>query len=332
MRVVRSRQSRRCFLQRAGAAGLVALGGCNWRSAPAPAGPARLAVLTSAPWPTANQEAFREGLRERGYLEGQDLIIEHRSSDGADDRLPNLTADLLAGGPAVLVTAGEPATMAAKQATAATPIVMAVSADPVGNGLVASLPRPGGNITGLSSLATVLAQKRVELLHDTVPGLQRALLVGQSIASRQIREVEEAAGALGIELIYIALNIPEDVERVFASASQQHAEGLIVVVSPQTYALGRQLASLALTRRLPSISSAPEAAQAGGLLAFGVNFPSLWRRSAYYIDRILKGTKPADLPVEQPREFDLVVNLQTARALGITVPEHVLIQATEVIW
>jgi len=235
----------------------------------------------------------------------------------------------------VIVTGGSTSTGVAKEVTTAIPIVFSWHNDPVGDGLVASLARPGGNITGLASFSTELSAKRLDLLRDVVPRLFRVAVLGTSTNNpgnaQALRETELAAAALGVQLHYLDVPGPENIEAAFRKATKGQADAVAVLASPVFPAHRMQIADLALKSRLPAIYAFPEFVEAGGLMSYGVRIPDLYRRAATYVDKILKGTKPADLPVEQPTKFELVVNLKSARELGLSIPQSALLQATEVI-
>jgi len=279
-------------------------------------------------------EAFRRGLRDLGYVEGKNIFIEYRWAEGKTERLHDLAAELIRLKVDVIVTSGPAATRAAKEATVTIPIVMAQDSDPVGNGLVASLARPGRNITGLSSLAAEISGKRLELLKEIVPRLSRVAVLGSSITpgnAHALRETELAAKAFGVQLQYVDVLVTKDIAPAFRAAAKGHADALLVLTSLVLISQRPQLADLAVKSRLPAIYDRGEFVEDGGLLCYGTNFTDLSRRAATYVDRILKGAKPADLPVEQPTKFELVVNLKTANALGLKIPNSILVQATKVI-
>jgi putative ABC transport system substrate-binding protein len=284
---------------------------------------------------TARTEAFRQGLRDLGYVEGKNIVIEWRSGEGKRDRFPALAADLVRLKVDVIVTAGPLVTRAAKQATSTIPIVMAQDPDPVGNGFVASLARPGGNITGLSSLAPGLTGKQLELLKEIVPKLSRVAVFETSTRpgnAQTLREVELAAEAFGVKLQYLDVLSPKDIETAFQAAVTERADGALWFV---TGSIGnphrKKIADLAVSSRLPVIYNLLDHVEAGGLMFYGVNTVDLDRRAATYVDKILKGTKPGDLPVEQPTKFELVINLKTAAQIGITMPQWLLMRADRVI-
>jgi len=275
--------------------------------------------------------AFRQALRELGYVESQGIRFEARWAQGRLDRLPDLAAELVRLRVDVIVTGGGEAARAAKQATATVPIVMATGGDPVKLGVVESLARPGGNVTGVSSLSSQLIAKRVELLRALVPKDSRvAILWDETPNSRMsVQELEAAARALGIGVHPVGVRGRNDFARAFSEAAGDRA--LIVVASPFMFTERKRIADLALKHRLPTAVGGREYAEAGGLFSYSVNYPDLFRRAACYVDKILRGAKPADLPVEQPTKFELVINLKTAKALGLTIPPSLLQRADQVI-
>ena len=282
----------------------------------------------------ANFYALREGLRQLGYAEGQNLVIEYRSADGRDDRFPGLARELLALKVDVIVTRGTPAAKAVKNATSTVPVVMTASGDPVGVGLVTSLARPGGNITGLSAIVGELSPKRLELIREIVPGLARiAVLANTSndAVRRDWARIETAARSLGVQSQLLDLRKSDALGPTFDDAGARRADALVVVIDAITQANQQRIVDLAMKHRLPAIYSSREFVDAGGLISYGVSYPDLYRRAATYVDKILKGTKPADLPVVQPTKFELVINLKTAKALGIEVPPSLLALADGVI-
>ena len=297
----------------------------------------RIGYLSGSP-PSAiaeHNEAFRQGLRELGYMEGKNIVIEWRSAEGKPDRLPALATELVHLKVDVIVTAGPLVTRAAKEATVTIPIVMAQDPDPVGNGFVASLARPGGNITGLSRIAPDLSGKQMELLKEIVPMLSRVAVFGTSTRpgnALTLREVELAAGAFGVKLQYLDILSPKDIVTAFQAAVRERADGALWFV---TGSIGnphrKKIADLAVSSRLPVIYFQRADVEAGGLMSYGVNVVDLHRRAATYVDKILKGRKPADLPVEQPTKFEFIVNLKTAKEMGLTIPPNVLVRADKVI-
>jgi ABC-type uncharacterized transport system substrate-binding protein len=279
-------------------------------------------------------EAFRQGLRELGYVERKNIVIEWRFAEGKADRIPGLAAELVALKVDVIVTTGPAATRAAKEATVTIPIVTAQDPDPVGNGLVASLAPPGGNITGLSTLAPEISGKRLELVKEIVPRLSRVAVLGSSTTpgnAQELRETELAARALGVQLQYLDVLSPKDIEVAFRAASKGRADAVLVLQSPVFVNERTQLADLAVKSRLPAIYDRREFVDDGGLICYGTNFADLSRRAATYVDKILKGAKPADLPVEQPTKVELIINLKAAKQIGLTIPPNVLVRADKVI-
>ncbi len=280
-------------------------------------------------------EAFGQGLRELGYVEGKNIVIELRSAEGKADRLPSLAAELVRLKVDIIVTAGPQSTRAAKEATSTIPIVMGFDIDPVGNGFVASLARPGGNITGLSTLAPEISGKQLELLKEIVPKLSRVAVFGTSTRpgnAQTLREVERAAGAFGVKLQYLDVLDPKDVETAFRAASKGRADAVLWQVAGAFSAAQRpQVTDLAVKNRLPAIYWRPDFVEDGGLMTYGVSITDMWRRAATYVDKILKGRTPADLPVEQPMKFELVINLKAAKQIGLTIPQSVLYRADKVI-
>jgi len=277
--------------------------------------------------------ALRQGLRALGYREGQNIVITARYAGGKFERLSALAAELVALKPDVIVTAGPQPARAVKQATDTIPIVLAVISDPVGEGLVASLARPGGNITGMSFENPELTAKRLELLKQAIPRVKRVAVLSDATFGRTggLRELQTAAAALGLELNVIEVRGPDDFNAAFRSARSGRADALVVLASPLLNAHRRKLTEHAARNRLPATYEVRAFVEAGGLMSYGPSFADMYRRSAAYIDKILKGARPADLPVEQASRFELVVNLKTAKALGLTLPPSVLQRADEVI-
>jgi len=279
-------------------------------------------------------EAFRQGLRELGYAEGKNIVIEWRSAEGKLDRLPAFAAELVHLKVDVIVTAGQSSTRPANEATRTIPIVMAQNPDPVGAGFIASLARPGGNITGLSSLTPEISGKRLELLKETVPRLSRVVVLGTSTTpsnAQALRETELAAGALTVKLQYLDVRGSKDIETAFRAASKERAEAVLVLGGPVLSSQRAQVVELAGNSHLPAIYGQPETVEAGGLMSYSVSYTDLYRRAATYVDKILKGAKPADLPVEQPMKFELVINLKAAKQIGLTIAPNVLARADRVI-
>ena len=279
-------------------------------------------------------EAFRQGLRELGYIDGANIRLEPRYADSKIGRLPALAADLVRANADVIVTSGQGPTRSAKAATATIPIVMARDTDPVGNGFVASLARPGGNVTGLSSLAPEISGKQVEILKQVVPVLSRLAVLGTSTTpgdGQLIKEIETAAGAFGVRLQYEDVLKAADIEPAFRAAGKGRADAMLVLGSGIYAAHRKQVVDLTIKNHLPAIYRSREYIEVGGLMVYGVNPFDLDRRAAVYVDKILKGAKPADLPVEQPTKFELVINLKTAKQIGLTIPPNVLARADRVI-
>jgi putative ABC transport system substrate-binding protein len=280
----------------------------------------------------ANLEAFRRGLRELGYVEGQNLVIEYRSADGRNERFVELAATLVRANVDVIVTRGTPAVLAAKNATTTIPIVMAAVGDPLGTGAVAGLARPGGNVTGLSGFVTDLQAKRVEILKELVPRVARmAVLLNASspLAPDLWQEIAGAARSQSIQAERLDARSPEDLERALDTVIKLRVDALFV--AQDLIPNRRRIPAFAAKHRLPAIYISRALIDAGGLISYGVHHPDLYRRAAVYIDKILKGAKPADLPVEQPTKFELVINLKTAKALGLTIPQTLLLRADQVI-
>jgi putative ABC transport system substrate-binding protein len=287
---------------------------------------------TSSAINAANLNGFRQGLRELGYVEGKNFIIEYRSADGRDERFPGLATELVRLKVDLILTRGTPATLAAKNASGTIPVIMTGVGDPVRQGVVASLARPGGNVTGLSPLVTELYPKRVELLRELLPGAVRlAALFNMSNPAlpAQWKQVERAAQSLGFQPQLLDVRTPEDLGPAFDGAVRRRADALVVGLDTLTQANQRIIVDLAAKHRLAAIYASMEFA--GGLIVYGVNYPDWYRRAASFADRIFKGAKPADLPIEQPTKLELVINLKTAKALGLTIPPSVLARADQVI-
>ena len=310
------------------------------RSLPAPAqqptNVPRIGFLVVAPLSTfqARAGAFRQGLRELKYVEGKNIFIEWRSAEGNVVRLHALAAELVSLKVDVIVTGSGTVTRPAKEATSTIPIVMALDNDPVGNGFVASLARPGGNITGLSSISVDTSGKQLELLKETVPKLSRVAVFGTSTNpgnAQALKEIELAAGGFKLRLQYLDVLDPKDIETAFQTAAKERANVVLVLGSPVNFNNRTQIAELAVKSRLPVIHSNTEYVDAGGLMTYGPNYPDLYRRAATYVDKILKGAKPGDIPVEQPTKFEFVINLKAAKLIGLTIPPNVLARADRVI-
>jgi ABC-type uncharacterized transport system substrate-binding protein len=279
-------------------------------------------------------DSFRQGLRELGYVEGKNIVIEWRYGDGKLDRLPALAAELVRLKVDVIVTAAPPVTRAAKQATVTISIVMAFDDDPVGSGFVASLNRPGGNITGLSTQSPEISGKQLEFLREIVPKLSRVGVLGDVTrpgVPQALREINVVADAFRVQVQYLEVRGPKDIETAFRAATKERADALIVLGSPVLRSQQKQVVDLAVKSRLPATYSVPEFVEDGGLMTYGVNINDLYRRAATYVDKILKGRKPADLPVEQPKKFEFIINLKAAKQIGLTIPPNVLARADRVI-
>jgi putative tryptophan/tyrosine transport system substrate-binding protein len=278
--------------------------------------------------------ALLEGLGQLGWLEGKTIVIEYRYAENSDDRLHEMAAELVRRKVNVIVSAGTLASLAAKHATTTIPIVMTSSGDPLRNGLVASLAQPGGNVTGLSLMMSDVSGKRLELLKELVPGLSRVAVLWNSTnpyPTIVFKETQEAARRLGIEVESFEVKGPDDFATAYGLARQKHPEALFTIDDPLTLSQLNQIFDFATRNHLPAIYSLPEFAAAGGLMAYGASVRDLYRRAATYVDKILRGARPAELPVEQPSKFELVINLRTAKAMGLTIPPALLARADEVI-
>jgi putative ABC transport system substrate-binding protein len=295
----------------------------------------RIGFLAATPSGSSDRtETFRQGLRELGYVEGKNIIIEYRRAEGKFDRLPDLAAELVHLKVDVIVASGAASTRRAKEATATIPIVMASDNDPVGSGFVASLGRPGGNITGLSQMAPDLAGKRLELLKEIVPRLSRLVVLGELNNpgnAQSLKETELAAVGFGVHLQVLDVRDPTDIENGFQAASKGHADAVLVLGGPVATSQRGHIAELAVKSRLPAIYPQSDYMDAGGLMFYGPSISDLFRRAATYVDKILKGAKPADLPVEQPTKFELIINLKAAKQIGLIIPPNVLARADRVI-
>ena len=283
---------------------------------------------------TSTTEAFQQGLRELGYVEGRNLIIEYRWAARKEERLPELAAELVRLKVEVIVTAAAPTIEAARRATSAIPIVMAAVADPLGSGLVASLARPGGNITGLTALSTELAGKRLQLVSELVPKVTRVAVLahhGTSATRLFLEEMRAAAQHIKIQLVVQEVNETGDLPGAVAAMQRERAQALIVQVTPFSADNVKRILELGVQHRLPAMYDVRSFVAAGGLVSYGPSLSEMFRRAAFYVDRILKGTKPGDLPIEQPTKLELVINLKTAKALGLTIPPSLLSRADEVI-
>ena len=282
----------------------------------------------------ANLQAFRQELRALGYVEGQNLAIEYRSADGKAQRFPELAAELVRLRVDLIVTRGSPAAIAAKKATGTIPIVMAAHGDPIGTGLVPNLARPGGNVTGLSSVITELAGKRLELLREAGPTFSRVALLWNPTnpgATNDWRQVDAAARALGVMPVSLEVRKSEDFGPAFEAARKQRADAMVVIIDGLTQNHQTEIIDFARRYRLPDVYASREFTEAGGLMSYGVSYPDLYRRAAIYVDKIFKGARPGDLPVQQPTKFELVINAKTAKALGLTIPPSLVLRADQII-
>jgi putative ABC transport system substrate-binding protein len=296
--------------------------------------PRRIGVLLVGNSPESKEaQAFRQGLRDAGYAEGRDVVIEWRSADGDYARVPELAADLVQRKVDVIVVDSTNAARAAQQATSTIPIVMALVADPVGSGLVTNLAHPGANITGLSMMVPDLMTKRLQLLKEAIPPLTRVAVLRNPDTPwhTKVEDLKAAAPSLSMELSVVSVRTPEEFEAAFSTVSRAHAQALYVVPDAFFFIHRTTISKLASKARLPAIYGAKGFAEAGGLISYGANLSDLFRRSAGYVDKILKGAKAGDLPIEQPTKFEFVINLKTAKALGLTIPQSILLQADEVI-
>jgi len=283
---------------------------------------------------SARVDAFRQGLRDLGYVEGKNIAIEYRYAEGKVDRLPGLAAELVRLKVDIIVSAGPPNTRAAKQATATIPIIMGYDDDPVGTGFVASLAHPGGNITGLATLAPEISGKQMQLLKEVVPRLSRVYVLGNASQpghSQALSAINLVADEFRVQIQYVELRELKDIETAFQAATKEHADAVLALTTPLLSSHRREVIDLARKNRLPTIYGRPEFIDEGGLMSYGTNIADLYRRAATYVDKILKGTKPADLPVEQPTKFELVINLKTAKQIGLIIPPNVLARADRVI-
>ena len=297
---------------------------------------ARIGFLTSTPLSAVSGriEALRQGLRDLGYVEGKNIVIELRAADEKIDRMNELATELVGLKADVIVTAGPQGTRYAKKATSTIPIVMGFDNDPVGSGFVASLARPGGNITGLSVLSPELSGKQLELLKEIVPKLSRVAVIGNSSDpgnAKMLGETKLAAAVLGVRHLYVDVRTAEDIETAFRAAKKEHSNAVLALQSFLLTSQRKQLIDLAVKSRLPAIYDRREFVEDGGLMTYGVSSTDLFRRAARYVDKILKGAKPADLPVEQPKKFEFIINLRAAKQIGLTIPPNVLARADKVI-
>jgi ABC-type uncharacterized transport system substrate-binding protein len=293
----------------------------------------RLGLLSVTPTPHL-MEAWRQGLRDHGWIEGQNLVVEARFSEGVDARFPQLAAELIQLKVDVIVAVSDPAVEAAKQATTSIPIVMAAGTDPIVAGFVSNLARPGGNITGMPIFSDELTAKQLQLLKELVPGISRISVIVPTAfpAGMKMWSVAQAAApSLGLILRRIDVNVPDDLERAFATMSRQRPDAILVTPTTVVYVHAARLVDFAATNKLPSMYSFRESVLAGGLISYSTALPDLFRHVGIYVDKIFKGAKPGDLPIQQPTKFELVINLKTAKALGLTIPPSLLLRADQVI-
>ena len=294
----------------------------------------RVGFLGASSPASANVEAFREGLRELGWAEGQNIVIEYRFAEGQFDRLPDLAADLVRLKVDVITAAPTPGAVAAKRATGTIPIVMVGVGDPVGLGLIASLARPGGNVTGLSFDAGMEIGKGLEILKETLPNVRRVAVLSNPANPGQptaMKNVKAAARSLDVELRFVEARGPDEFDGAFATIAKERIEALLIVTDSTFYIHRAHLASLAAKNRLPTVGGFRDYVEAGAVMSYGPSVVSMYRRAAFFVDRILKGAQPASLPVEQPTKFELVINLKTAKALGLAIPQSLLLRADEAI-
>jgi putative tryptophan/tyrosine transport system substrate-binding protein len=327
--------NRRQFVLGTGMTGLGLLAGCGrlpWQAQVAAKVP-RIGVLLAVPAAPAGApsapRALQEGLSELGYVDGQNIVVDVRYADGRPELLPELAAELVQLSPDVIVTATFSGTRDFARANSRIPFVVVTMGDPIATGLADSLAHPGGNITGTSVFLFELIGKRLELLRDAVTGISRVGVMG--LADRGYDEAERAARTLGIGLELLEVARPEDLDRVFATATRERVDAVMVLPGPTLTAYQPQIAAWTAATRLPAMADRSSFVQAGGLMAYGPNLRDSWRRAATYVDKILKGKSPAELPIEQPMTFDFVVNMKTAQALGISFPDEIMLQVTEVI-
>jgi putative ABC transport system substrate-binding protein len=304
-------------------------------SAQQPASPRRIGVVLGGFLPEGKEaQQFRQGLRDAGYTEGRDVVIEWRPTRGDYSRIPELVADLLQRKVEVIVVDSTVATQAAKRATSTIPIVMADIADPVGSGLVRSLAHPGGNVTGLTIMMPELGVKRLELLKETIPQLTRVGVLWNPDAAYHpevIKQLKAVAPSLALELKLVSARTPQELDTAFSTLSRERAQAVYVIEDTLFFAHRAMLLKRASSASLPTMHGLAPWVHAGALVSYGPNFSDMFRRAAGYVDKILRGTQPGDLPIEQPTKFELVVNLNTAKAIGITIPESILLRANEVI-
>jgi putative tryptophan/tyrosine transport system substrate-binding protein len=331
-----SRLSRRQLVQGAGAVGLGLLAGCGrWPGLAAPAGKVyRIGYLRAEAPPSSDIEAFRQGLREHGYVEGKNVVIEYRWADGNEQRLRSHVTELIGLEVDLLVTSAPEATRVAKEATTTLPIVMVLVADPVAFGFVPSLARPGGNVTGFAYQLPELSGKRLELLKQAVPDVSRVAVLWNASNRYKVFDLKEAqavADALAVELHSLPVGEPDGFDSAFEAAVTAGAGGLMTLEDPFTIAHRARIVDLARRHRLPAVYAVRPFVEAGGLMSYGADRDEQNRRAATTVAKLLQGARPADLPVERPMRFELVVNQKTVQALGLTIPHHVLLQATEVI-
>jgi putative ABC transport system substrate-binding protein len=291
----------------------------------------RIGYLSHRPGIGPSEEAFRQGLRTLGYFEGENIVIEWRFAKGAADRLHDLASDLVRLKVDVIVVPGTQAIQATKQATSTIPIIFPTAGDPVASGLVASLARPGGNITGFSILNPEMSGKRVELLKEALPRISRVAVIHDPNPPRSFKETQTAGQLLGLKLQSLEVRDASDVERAFSVMSRERPDALSTLEHPFLLVHQRRILELAARSRLPGFHPNTDWVEAGGLMSYGPNLRDNYRRAATYVDKILKGAKPGDLPVEQPTKFELVINLKTAKALGLKIPQSILIRADQVI-
>jgi putative tryptophan/tyrosine transport system substrate-binding protein len=294
----------------------------------------RIRYLESGASGTPLVEAFRHGLRDLGWIEGQNIAVEVRAAEGKYDRLPELAAELVRLKVDVIFASSTPAALAAKHATTTIPIVIGRVADPVGSGLVTTLARPGGNITGWTHQGIELRVKYLDLLKEAVPGATRIGVLwnpANPIHGPSLKSIEATAEALKVELHPVGARDPQEIESAFSALAQKRVQALTVFQDGMFLAQGQLIIALATRSRIPAMYGLTDLARTGGLMGYGVNLPGMYRHGASFVDRILKGAKPADLPIEQPTKFELVVNLKAAKALGLTIPQSVLLRADEVI-
>jgi putative tryptophan/tyrosine transport system substrate-binding protein len=330
------RLSRRVFVRRlaALAAGSAIIFKPQSAYAQQPAAPRRIGVLIVVPPDDKDVQGLRQGLRDAGYTEGRDVVIEWRSANGDYARIPELAADLVQRKVDVIVVETTPASEVVKRLTSTIPIVLSVVGDPVGSGLVTSYAHPGGNVTGLSLMAAELSAKRLQLLKETIPQLTRVAVLWNPDMPwhpKAIADLKAAAPALSLELSFVSARRPDEFSPAFSEISRTRAQGLYLMDDAIFSARRTTLLNLVSKARLPTSYSERPFVVEGGLMSYGTNIRDMWRRSAGYVDKILKGAKPGDLPIEQPTKFELVVNVKTAKALGITIPESILLSADEVI-